>query len=73
MAVIRFTRGRNEMVAKRKSRDREQRRKEVIARVSASEVVMAQHRDSRARHERGERGVPFAQIRAEAEERRRGA
>jgi hypothetical protein len=54
-------------------KDAEQRRREVIARVVSSQRLMAQHRASRAAREKGERGIPFARIRAEAEARRRRA
>lgn len=49
----------------------ERRRREVVARVTESEFVMAQHRASRAAKERGEPLIPGKQVRAEAKERRR--
>ena len=59
-------------MAAKKPQNAERRRREIIERITNNEAVMAQYRASRASFERGER-IPFAQIRAEAEARRRRA
>lgn len=59
-------------MAAKKSDDTERRRREIIERMTSNEVLMASYRVARVESERGER-IPFAQIRAEAEARRRRA
>ena len=61
------------MAAKQTPEYAERRRREIIARITSSEELLAQHRASRAWFASGKPGIPFAQIRAEAEARRRGA
>jgi hypothetical protein len=59
-------------MAAKKPQDAEGRRREIIERVANNEDLMALYRVARASSERGER-IPAAQVRAEAEARRRRA
>lgn len=55
----------------KQDRQEGERRREVVARVTQSEIVMAQYRASRAAKERGEPLIPGKRVRAEAKDRRR--
>lgn len=51
----------------------EQRRREIIERITSDEALMSQYRASRASFERGEPAIPGEQVRAEAKARRQRA
>jgi hypothetical protein len=54
-------------MAGQKPRGAEERRQEIIARITASETLMAQHRASRASYERGEPAIPADEVWADEE------
>jgi len=56
-------------MAEQTPRGAEERRREIIARVTRSEAVMAQHRASRASFERGEPAIPADQVWTDEEDR----
>ncbi len=60
-------------MATKKQREAEERQRKVIALVTGSEVIMAQHRAAMASRARGEPAIPGEQVRAEARARRKRA